>query len=219
MSTADEWVRAAHEAQAAVVALGGGVDEIVPWGDTVAQLDLSTDASVLRSRIPANLLRYRANYSRVCAAWLLICAVRHPFKSVYLAIVLAGWFHALLVRRGVVHLRAPASIKALEGRQLTLMGRQLLGALGAYSMVLLVFFGCLWHTLGLVLFPVGLMVAHAAVRRPLSTGDELEQAAELRQRVLRALRGKHVETEELQEGAPVIDDAPPVRDAEMQKRV
>ena len=219
-SIADEWARAAHEALAALVVLGGSVEEVVPWGETVAQIDFSTDTSVLRTSIPANLLRYRANYSRVCAAWLLVCAVRHPFKSVYLVAVLAGWFHALLVRRGVVHIRAPAAVKALEGRQLTLMGRQLMGALGAFSLVLLVAFGCLWHALGLVLFPLGLAAAHAAVRRPLSSGDELEQAAELRQRVLRALRGKHVESEELEAGASVLDDPPPpVRDAEMQRRV
>eukprot|EP00966_Prymnesium_polylepis_P161986 3743669-Prymnesium_polylepis.1 len=98
------------------------------------------------------------------------------------------------------------------------MGSRLLGALGASSVVALSVLGCLWHTLGLLLVPLAVVLLHAAVRRPPTSGDTLELAVELRQRVVRALRGEHAESDELEAGGPG-DSPPPVRDAEMAKRV
>lgn len=220
-SVRDEWLRAGREALDALIVIGGSAEEVVPWAEIASQIDVSADMLLLRTRVPANLLRYRANYSRACVAWLLICTVRHPLNSFWLGLVLCGWFHALLVCRGVVHVRAPVSIKTFEGKQLTLMGGQLFGVLGALSALALEVFGCLMHTLALLLIPLCLIIAHAALRRPPASGDSLELAAELRHRVQRALRGRHAESDELEAGGASMDDGdvPPVRDAEMAKRV
>lgn len=112
-----EWARAASEATAALGVLCGGVNDVFPWNDLLKQLDFTTNLLILRMRLPANLLKFRANYSRAFAGWLLVCTIRHPFKSVCLLLVLTAWFHALLVRRGVLHIQVPfQSVAQLTGR-------------------------------------------------------------------------------------------------------
>ncbi|KAL1528545.1 hypothetical protein AB1Y20_009888 [Prymnesium parvum] len=215
----DEYSRALEEAAAALAVLGGSSEDVVPWAEFLIHLDFCSDVFILRTRLPDNLITFRANYSRLVAGWLLVCTVRHPFKSAVILMVLAAWFHALLVRRGVVHLQAPAAFPSLAGRHVTLMGSQLLLALGVASVLVLYCFGCLWHTCGLLLFSLCLVSLHAALRRPRNPGNSLELAAELRYRVLRALRGKHVDSEEMESGSTTDEPQPPVRDAEMAKRV
>mmetsp|Transcript_60895 Transcript_60895/g.135683 ORF Transcript_60895/g.135683 Transcript_60895/m.135683 type:complete len:235 (-) Transcript_60895:160-864(-) len=217
MSLADEWVRAGQKTAAAAVVIAGSVHEVQPWAELMTQLEPSAGVSTMYPRAVTNLLHFRGNYSRLCALWLLIMAVRHPISSICLALVLVGWFHALLVRRGVVHLSAPRGIKVLEGRQVTLMGTQLLAALSVASLLALIAMRCLWFSIGLLVTPVGVCVLHAALRRPAVAGGSGELVMELRHQLQRSLHVKQADSDQMEQGS--TDLPPPVRDAEMAKRV
>ena len=213
-----EWARAAQTSASVLRELAGTPDEVLPWSELGAAVSPSPDAPTCSARVAPNVLRFRPNYARLAGAWLLVCAIRHPFKTIWVLLVLAGWFHALIVRRGVVHVVLPSSGGAAGKHVATLMRQQLWATLAFTSLFALWLVGCAWWLAGVVLTPLCACLVHAALCRSPERGKEA-MLEELRHRLRRALHDKEVDADEIETGEPDGGGAPPVRDDEMSRRV
>ena len=103
----EEYVRALQQLSRAWRVMRGGDQRM--WNGFFAEcrLPVVRDKSAAREALLLNVLHWRANYLNVAAWWIAVCAVRAPFRAFWLALVLLGCFHALVVRRGVLHVRLP----------------------------------------------------------------------------------------------------------------
>lgn len=170
-----EWSAAAQKTARAVRVVCGTSEDVRSFADVKADLSppgtwASLTADVVLSRLEANALQFRGNYSRLLAAWAGVCAVRHPLSALWLTLIASVSFHALVVRRGMVHVPLPKSsssaLPAGAAPQLTLMYPQLhwLLALGSVIAVLLV--GRVNFVASVLLPPLMLCAAHGALREP-----------------------------------------------------
>ena len=154
---------AAHSTESSCVSLVRVVfDDMRPW--VALQSDLGPPASwtadVITTRLRGNLLHFRGNYACVLAGWCCICAVRHPFSAFWIALIVAGQFYALVLRRGVLNLPLP------NGSQLTLMHPQLHASLGLGTIAALWLLGRVTFVVALLVPPMALTAAHAVLRMP-----------------------------------------------------
>ena len=204
-------------ARAARVVFGTS-DDVRPLADV--QADLSPPetwtADVVLERLCANGLQFRANYSRLLVAWAAVCVVRHPVGAVWLVAIAVAPFHALVVRRGVVHLALPAA--SVPRRQLTLMYPQLHASLALGCAIAVLLVGRTIFVLSLLLPPAAVAAAHAVLREPPSRSAVQQRATELSGALHAALRGDDGDDDELEGGAHDFDEPPP-RSEEMARRV
>ena len=207
-ATQEEWIRSAVQLAAACTVLGGS--HVHPWRQLTSGLVKPPVAwPALREQLLTNLLCYRANYAQIFVAWCLICVVRHPLRVVWLLLLAAGWFHVLLVRRGVLNIPL-----GKDGRVFTLMHRQLQGTLVAVSLVWLVLTGTVWLLLTFTVLPLLLVLVHATICPPTSNRSAL--VAEVKQGLAVAFRHKDADTEEMEGGSIAV---PAPRDEELARRV
>ena len=225
----EEYARAASQTSAAF--------RILVASDARSRAELFSQLSppprtraALSERMVQNALYFRTNYVQALCLWLLICAARHPMRMLTLVAAAAIWFHAIVVRRGVVHLPHPSG-----GKVVTLMDRRLYTALAAASALLLLLFGGV-GVLCLLSFAPIVLLAHAASRVPIlsrwreANGHASERhsgeradasweaaAAELRLALRSAFHDKEVDVDALEGGT--AHEAPQYRDPEVVKRV
>ena len=213
LALADEYSRAALQTVSAARAVGGGGAR--SRTEIFSQLHKPPRAwSEVRARVARNILYFRASYAQALAVWWLICAARNPARMVVLLCVGVLWFHATVVRRGVVHFPRPG------GGVHTLMGQRLLAALGGVSLLLLLLLGGLGLVLLLAVAPC-VLALHAAARSPPLTSEWQPLAAELRLAVHAAFHDdKESEPDELEGGLRDAAPAPPpLRDPDVARRV
>ena len=191
----------------------GSSADVRPIAELQTQIELPDvwTADRLGPRLVGNSLLFRANYGRALAAWAAVCAVRHPIGALWLLVISTASFHALLVRRGVVHF-------ALPGRQpKTLMYPLLHVLLAVGSMLAVLLVGRLSFIAAMLLPPVLLAAAHAIVRVPPTRVESEQRAAQVAIELRAALRGDEADADELEMGA--ADEEPPARSEELAKRV
>jgi hypothetical protein len=206
--------RAANTAVRALKAVFGTSTDVRPLAELQQHLSLPDEWTTARlvPRLLGNALHFRANYGRLLAVWCTVCAVRHPIGAFWVVLISVVSFHALLVRRGIVHITLPGC------PSVTLMFPQLhlLLAVGSALAVLLI--GRLSFVLYMAMPPMLLAAAHAIVRVPPSRAEIDCLAMKLSSELKAALRGEEAdETDELETGA--ADQEPPERSDELAKRV
>ena len=151
-----------------------------------AEFDRPSSLDRAIERVYGNALHFRANYSRVLAAWSVLCATRHPFSAIRLVVIGAASFHGLIVRRGVVHVSLPGTASATP--LVTLMYPALHAALAIFSIVAIAYVGRVRFVLWLLLPPLAVAVAHAALRVPPRLAEVERLATELGTELRSALR-------------------------------
>jgi len=151
----DDWRQAAQRLQGGIRALVGS--HLRPWREFAADFSMPTslDRPQLFSRMMTNLLHFRTNYSVCCICWSVVCAIRKPFALLCLAVPALACFHALVVRRGVIHLPLH------NGCVVTLMNQRLMVVLAAGCSALLLLFGVVSFLLVLVTIPALGVLLHA----------------------------------------------------------
>ena len=221
----DEWSRAARGLATALRVLAGRSDEVRAWADFGSSIRAPASLTLAQSRLPINLLHFRANYARMVGVVLVICVIRHPISALCVLLVGSASFHALLVRHGVVRVELPARVTAAASlpTPVILAGPQLYVPLVVVSLFALAFCGCLWFALWFALLPAGLVLAHAALRVPptrleLSACNSVEGAGELLVEMRLALRGERERDDDEVEGA-ASELEPPARTDELARRV
>lgn len=225
-TTADEWSAGAERVRRVALVTCGSSSDVKPFVELTADLGVPpAPADGLLERIVDNGIYFRANYARALVIWCGICAVRHPFYTFWLAIVLGAAFHALVVRRGVVHLTPPSFVAAASaaGGQsplVTLMYPRLHVALAAAGTLLLLLVGCLSFPVWLLLPPLSLALVHASARSPPRRSEAQRLATELSLSLHAALRGEEVDVDELEGGSDdAAFDTVPGRSDVMSRRV
>lgn len=201
-----DWKAASHRWRRAVVVVCGDASDVRPLAELHSDLSKPPADGVLE-RIVDNGLFFRANYVRIAAAWGAVMLVRNPFSAMWLAIVCMASFHALVVRRGVVNITLPSAVTSNGQPQLlaTLMYPRLHVALAAGGALLLLIVGRLSFPFWLLLPPLAIAVAHAAVKAPPRRNEAQRLFTELSLSLHAALRGEEVDVDEL-EGGGVDDD-------------
>ena len=103
------YVRAANTAVRALKAVFGTSTDVRPLAELQQHLSLPDEWTTARlvPRLHGNAMHFRANYSRMLAVWCTVCAVRHPIGACWVVLISVASFHALLVRRGIVHITLP----------------------------------------------------------------------------------------------------------------
>lgn len=203
----------------------GSADEVLPFAELFAELGPPANLDAALDRAASNGLHFRANYSRLLAAWCAVCAIRQPLSAMVLATTMAPTYYALFVQRGVVHVPLPRAADA-PAKVATLMWPTLHASLAAGSVGFLLLLGRLGFVLWLLLPPLLLMAVHAVIRAPARRPSDVRRIAnELRTALKAELRGEardEADVEELEHfagddtfGAP----SPVVRDDAMAQRV
>mmetsp|Transcript_14555 Transcript_14555/g.24220 ORF Transcript_14555/g.24220 Transcript_14555/m.24220 type:complete len:243 (+) Transcript_14555:65-793(+) len=207
----DDWRQAAQRLQGGIRALVGS--HLRPWREFAADFSMPTslDRPQLFSRMMTNLLHFRTNYSVCCICWSVVCAIRKPFALLCLAVPALACFHALVVRRGVIHLPLH------NGCVVTLMNQRLMVVLAAGCSALLLLFGVVSFLLVLVTIPALGVLLHAlcVTTTSLTKSDLSSSTAELLHTLHAAFHDKEAETAELEGGMA----EPILRDPDMARKV
>ena len=208
-----DWQRGAEVGARVLKAIFGTNDEVRPWAELMQGLSLPDNraAGSLLDHTFGNMIRFRANWGRMLAVWCAICAVRHPIGAILVAAIGSLSFHALIVRRGVVHLTLR------NGRSVTLMFPRLHVALAAGSLFAILLVGRLTFLLATLLPPLLLSAVHAVLYSPPGRALVESRLTQIQVELRAALRGEEVSVEELETGA--AEEEPPTRSDELAKRV
>jgi uncharacterized membrane protein YqaE (UPF0057 family) len=215
-----DWRDGLSRGRGALLVICGASDDVVQWSELFDEHSLPASLDHLIERAMDNVLRFRANYSRIFGVWAAICAIRHPFGAFWVVLTCFIPFHGLVVRRGIVHISLPRiGASTPTGTPLTtLVYPGLHVALALASIGVLAFAGRIRYTLWLLLPPVAVSLVHAASKHSPRRGEAKQMANELRIGLRTALRADaDTGTEELEGGRDELE--PPERHDDMAKRI
>ena len=156
----------------------------------------------LNERLAGNAVRFRANYLRGLAAWIAVCAIRHPISALWVFILCSVIFRSLVVRRGHVQLSLPPSVGTAS---VTLRYPWLHVLLAMGSTTALVLLGRVAFVAALVIPPALFATIHAALLPPPQQSEEVQRVIIEMQLALREAFRSGVR--ELPEAAEVEDGA------------